>query len=113
MIAGDAGTWLNQAITSQPGVFQVELDATPSDGGIDAVVGLSDGRVVGFSALAAIVRFNPIGIVDVFNFNQYRADVAYPWTPGTSYHLSFRGDLRTRLYSVAIRPTTGGTEVAL
>src|SRR5262245_49242077 len=51
------GAWWNEDFPETSGRFRVELDATPSADGLDAVVGVSDGEAGGFTALAAIARF--------------------------------------------------------
>src|SRR5687768_15657095 len=51
--------WFNQTFPEQRDMFHVELEATASARGIDAVIGLSDGAASHWNKLAAIVRFNP------------------------------------------------------
>jgi hypothetical protein len=111
-VAGAGGGWSNQTFPEQAKMFHAELDATPSAGSIDAVVGLSDGSASSFSQLAAIVRFNSAGTIDVRSGSSYRADVAWPYQPGTSYHLRIDIDVRTHSYSVWLR-TFGSSYTAL
>ncbi|HEX8107484.1 MAG TPA: hypothetical protein VF516_07130 [Kofleriaceae bacterium] len=59
------GPWTNQPFTEQTQIFHPVFAATPSASSIDAVVGLSDGPAADFTDLAAIVRFNPDGTIDV------------------------------------------------
>src|SRR5215470_7903385 len=83
--AADGEEWTSQAFAAQTGAFAVELFATPSASPIDAVIGFSAGPASWFPQLAAIVRFNPDGAIDVRSGSGYQADVAFPYTAGTSY----------------------------
>ena len=103
LIAGAGGTWSNQTFPEQAAMFHAEFDATPSTGLIDAVVGLSAGGTSSFPQLAAIVRFNPAGTIDVRSGSTYQADVAWPYQAGTSYHFRVDVDVRTHSYSVWLR----------
>lgn len=102
------GPWWNQTFSDQAGRFHVELDATPSASSIDAVVGLAAGTASGFTQLAAIVRFNPAGTIDVRAGSSYRADVTQPYTAGTAHHLRIDVNVRTHTYSVWLRNSFGG-----
>jgi hypothetical protein len=97
------GVWWNQEFPEQRAAFVVELDATPSATGLDAVVGLASGTAASFSALAAIVRFNAAGAIDVRAGSAYRADVAFPYAAGHTYHLRFSLDVGAHSYSVQVR----------
>lgn len=111
MIA-DTSTWSNQTFPEQAKMFHAEFDATPSAGSIDAVVGLSDGSASRFSQLAAIVRFNPAGTIDMRSGSTYKADVNWPYQADTTYHLRIDIDVRTHAYSVWLR-TFGSSYTAL
>ena len=99
--AGDGFT--SQAFAAQTAQFSAELDATPSIAPIDSVVGLSDGAATQFSQMAAIVRFNPSGTLDVRDGSTYRADVALAYAAGATYHFKLDVDLVAHRYSVAVR----------
>lgn len=99
------GLWTNQPFTEQTQIFHAELDATPSGSSIDAVVGLGDGPAAGFADLAAIVRFNPGGTMDVRSGSSYRADVVRSYTGGTDYHFRLDIDPAAHTYSVWLRET--------
>lgn len=99
--------WWSAAFPPQTGRFHVELTATPSAGDVDAVIGLSRGAASHWAHLAATVRFNPAGFVDARAGNVYRADVAYPYFPGTTYFVRFDVDLGARTYSVWLKTSAG------
>jgi hypothetical protein len=99
--------WWNQPFAQQTSLFQVELDATPSASSIDAVVGLADGNAASFAQLAAAVRFNPGGTIDVRAGSTYRADATQPYVVGTHYHFRLEVDVRTHTYSVWLRDAGG------
>jgi hypothetical protein len=107
-LATTAGTFSNQAFPEQLAMFHVELDATPSASSIDGVIGLGDASATAFGQLAAIVRFNPAGTIDVRSGSTYRADLAWPYQAGTSYHLRIDIDVRTHTYSVWLRTSGSG-----
>lgn len=92
--------WWNQPFSEQAGRFHVEFVATPSASNIDAVVGLSNGAASGWPKLAAIVRFNPSGMIDARAGNTYRADRAYPYYAGQAYRVRLDVSLTSRTYSV-------------
>jgi hypothetical protein len=95
--------WWNQAFPEQTGKFHVELGADVTTPNMDVVVGLSDGAATKWASLAAIVRFNTQGTIDVRDGATYRADVAYTYYANTRYYLRFDVDVRTHRYSVWIK----------
>jgi len=95
--------WWNSAFPRQSGRFHVELTATPSAGNLDAVIGLSQGGASQWARLAAIVRFNAEGFIDVRSGNEYRADSAYTYRAGATYFIRFDVDLSTHSYSVWLK----------
>ncbi|BET66786.1 hypothetical protein ASA1KI_17040 [Opitutales bacterium ASA1] len=90
--------------------FEAIFDVTPQ--GSDATVALSNGPSTGYAGLAAIVRFNTSNQIDVRNGGTYAADVAMPFTAGTTYRVRFWVDLPARTYSVFVQPS-GGNEVRI
>ncbi|HEY0190515.1 MAG TPA: hypothetical protein VGC42_05290 [Kofleriaceae bacterium] len=108
-------SWNNRVFDPQTSGFQLELDATPSVTGLDAVVGLSNVLADEFNDLAPTVRFNPAGVIDVRNNAAYGAAVSYPWAAGTTYHFLLTIDLlgTQPSYSVDVRPTSAATYVRL
>jgi hypothetical protein len=95
--------WWNQAFPQQSGRFHVELTATPSADDLDAVVGLSRDAAAQWASLAAIVRFNAEGLIDVRAGNEYRADAAYAYHAGVTYSIRFDIDLQAHTYSVWLK----------
>jgi hypothetical protein len=97
-----ADPWAGQAFGTQTGSFGVDLTATPSEAGVDAVIGLSNGPASGFTNLAAIVRFNADGAIDVRAGSAYQADMSVLYTPGTSYRFHLDIDVFAHTYSVVL-----------
>jgi hypothetical protein len=97
--------WWNQGFPDQARRFHVELDATPSTVGLDAVIGLSDGAATDFARLAAIVRFNASGTIDARDGDTYRATSSIPYSAGQAIHVRIDLDVRTHRYSVFLRFT--------
>jgi len=107
------GAWWNEDFPEQSGRFRVELDATPSADALDAVVGVSGGEAARFTALAAIVRFNAEGMIDVRDGSGYRANAAYPYVAGHRYHFLILIDTSAHTYWVSVREGDGDyTEIA-
>lgn len=102
-VASAGGPWWNQGFSDQTKRFHVEFDATPSTVGLDAVVGLADGAATGFTRLAAIVRFNASGAIDVRDGDTYGAIFNFAYSAGTTYHVRIDVDVRTHKYSVFVR----------
>ena len=94
----------SQPFAAQTTQFTAELDATPS---VDSVIGLADGAATQTSQLAAMIRFNPSGAIDVRDGSSYRADVAVPYASGTTYHFTLDVDLAAHQYTVAVREADG------
>jgi hypothetical protein len=94
--------WTSQPFAAQTGRVHVEMIATPSESPIDAVVGFSNGPASWFPDLAAIVRFNPSGMIDARAGSEYRADVEFPYTRNASYRIRVDIDIGRHVYSVGI-----------
>jgi hypothetical protein len=105
------GAWWNQAFAEQTGLFHVEFSVTPSATNVDAVIGLSNGAATKWTSLAAIVRFNPQGKVDVRAGGEYRADRDYAYQAGSRYNLRVDVDVQARTYSVWINTWQDGPPV--
>jgi hypothetical protein len=99
----DAGEgFVAAAIATETGRFTATFEATPSIDAIDAVFGLSSAAATRFTDLAAIVRFNPAGFVDVRNGGGYAAAVRYPFRGGATYHVAMYVDVASHAYSVSV-----------
>src|SRR5262249_46843673 len=79
-----ASAWQSTSFAPQAATFTAEVDATAASA---AAVALSLGPQTAWSGLAAIVRFNTAGTIDVRNGGAYAAAVTVPYTVGTSYHV--------------------------
>jgi hypothetical protein len=101
--------WTNRPLQVLTGRVHAELLATPSESPIDAVVGFSDGAASWFPDLAAIVRFNPSGAIDVRAGSDYQADAEFLYTAGTSYRFHIDIDIGRHIYSVAVDDPAGGS----
>ncbi len=97
-----SGGFANRSFASQAVSFTASFTATPNANNVDGVVGLSAGPAAAFSALAAAVRFNPQGTIDVRNGNGYAADVTVPYTAGTPYSFTVVVDVLAHTYAVAL-----------
>lgn len=81
-------TWTATALPApQSAPFTFTFSAVPPTGGLDAVVGLSAAVPAGYGDLAAMVRFNSAGAIDVYNgaTSVYTADAMMPWSAGSQY----------------------------
>ena len=105
-------SWINTAISSESSPFQLAFDATPAQNDENVVIGLSNGAAAAYTDLAAIVRFNPTGQIDVRNGSNYQADATVNYTAGTSYQFQLILDPTTHTYSVYVTPA-GGSEILL
>src|SRR5262249_44554673 len=104
-VATAGGPWWNQGFPDQARRFHVEFDATPSTVGLDAVIGLADGAATAFTELAAIVRVNASGTIDVRDGDTYHASSNLPYTAGTTYHI--RIDLHARTHRCSVFARSG------
>jgi alginate lyase len=104
-----SGAWQNTAFANQTGAFTVQFDATPSAGGMNGVVGLSNGSQTAYAGFAAIARFNPSGDIDARNGGAYAAASTIPYQAGVSYHFRMAVDIGTHTYSIFVT-APGGAE---
>jgi hypothetical protein len=92
----------NQTFSQQTGTFSADFTATPSAAPIDAVMGLSSGASADYTRLAAIVRFNPSGTIDVRAGGTYRSDTTVRYVAGQPYRFHFDVNVRSHVYSVSL-----------
>lgn len=95
-----ASGWVDGAFGSNSGTFSVDVDATPASGDEDALVGLAANAPSTYADLAAIVRFDTNGKLDVRDGDTYRADADFSYRPGERRHLRFDVDTVNHTYSV-------------
>jgi len=96
----------------QTGAFEVSFDATPLADKIDVFTGISAKAPSTANDVAAIVRFNDAGKIDVRNGNQFRADQAIDYSSNKVYRVRMVINVASRTYSVFVTPP-GQAEVSL
>ncbi len=96
----------------QTGTFEVSFDATPLQDNIDAFTGIGAMAPREAGDVAAIVRFNEHGTIDVRNGGAFRADQKLGYSGNKAYRVRMVIDVKSRTYSVFVTPP-GETEVAL
>ena len=102
-----SSVWQNQSFASQSGVFTASFDMIPNAGDIDGVTVLSAVSAQSFTDGAAIVRFNTTGSIDARNGSSYAADVAVPYTAGSTYHVRIAVNVPNKAYDVYVTPLNG------
>jgi hypothetical protein len=102
--------WQNRSFSNQSGSFTVQFDATPGIGGMDGVVGFSNGSASAYTSLAASVRFNTSGNIDARNGGGYAAGATVPYSIGTSHHFRLVIDVATHRYSAYVRIGSGSEQ---
>jgi hypothetical protein len=101
--------WANQAFGAQTGKVGIDFSATPSASPIDAVAGFSNAAAAQFTDLAAAIRFNPDGQIDVRAGSVYRSDLRVPYSAGTTYRFHIDLDIAAHTYSVQVASGSGAT----
>ncbi|UXI66777.1 polysaccharide lyase [Tahibacter amnicola] len=102
------GGWSNYPVATQTGSFTARFNATPSQNGIDALVGLSNGAQTAFTGLAAIVAFDSTGHITARNGGVYPASTI-PYSAGSTYYFRLDVHVSTKTYSVYVT-SPGGSE---
>ena len=95
---------------SQTGTFSAAFDATPQASAADSSVGLSQNAPAAYTDLAAIVRFNPSGTIDVRNAGFYAADYTQPYSANATYHVVMVVNVAAQTYSVYVTPPGGSQQ---
>ncbi|MEX0886561.1 MAG: PEP-CTERM sorting domain-containing protein [Phycisphaeraceae bacterium] len=85
----------------------VTFDVTPNADNMDGLVGLSRGQPTAWPHLAAIIRFNTSGHIDVRDGNVYTADLDLPYDASDTFLVRMVIDPATQTYSVYITPEVG------
>lgn len=94
------------SIATQTGVFEAAWDVTPT-AGTDSGVGFSPlTSPAGWASMATITRFSG-SVIDVRDFDAYRADAVMGWTAGSTYHVRTIVDVPAKTYSVFVTGPTG------
>ncbi|HTZ73232.1 MAG TPA: choice-of-anchor D domain-containing protein, partial [Candidatus Aquilonibacter sp.] len=79
---------------------------------IDGVAGFSLGAASGYTSLAALVRFNQSGTIDVRNGANYTADSTIAYAAGSTYHLQMVINPAAHTYTVYVTPP-GGSQTTI
>src|SRR4030095_13254615 len=101
-IALPSGGFVNETFGARANAFRASFKVTPSADRMDGVVGLSLRAAYAFSDLAATVRWNPDGFIDVRGANAYAADVPIPYMSGETYKVDVLVDVIAHVYSVFV-----------
>lgn len=127
MATANTAQWQHMAIPpvqnggyhTQPGMYSVEMTATPQTGNGDLLLALAQGPQTSWRNLAAIVRFNTNNTIDVRDGDVYRADTAIQYLPNQDYYVRIEVNLYAHTYSVFVLPgysyepfRSGGTQIA-
>ena len=86
----------------QTGTFEVSFDATPLQDNIDAFTGIGAITPREAGDVAAIVRFNEHGTIDVRNGGAFRADQKLGYSANRPYRVRMVIDVKSRTYSVFV-----------
>lgn len=93
----------NLLFTPEDVILTAAFEVTPAAPGTDAVVGLSRGLASEFADLAAGVRFNADGVIDVRRGDTYAADRVLGYRVGERYGVEVIANVKTKTYSVLVR----------
>jgi hypothetical protein len=96
----------------QTGSFEVSFDATPLADRIDCFTGIAAAIPRDAGDVAAIVRFNEHGTLDVRNGGAFRADQNLGYSANKVYRVRMVIDIAKKTYSVFVTPP-GQPEVPL
>jgi hypothetical protein len=96
--------WQNTAFAAQSGLFTAQFEVTPAAAGIDGITGLAATSAAAYADLAAIVRFNPAGLIDARNGDAYAALTPLPYVAGSTYRVRMVVNVPTHTYSVYVTP---------
>lgn len=96
----------------QTGTFEISFDATPLADNIDAFTGIGAITPREAGDVAAIVRFNEQGTIDVRNGGAFRADQNLAYSANKAYRVRMVINVKSKTYSVFVNPP-GQPEVPL
>lgn len=104
LVSSGPGTWQGLPFTSETGSFEITFDATPGTNLENTLTGLSQTLATDYTSLAAIIRFNPAGNIDIRNGANYQADNVIPYSANTLYHFRLDVNLINHTYSAYVTP---------
>ncbi len=96
------GTAINTPIPGQTGRFVAEFDAVASDDSINGGLAFSEHLAGAWGQLSTIVRFTPMGKIDVRNGNMYESLSDYKYYKGRTYHFNMYVDILSQTYNVTV-----------
>jgi hypothetical protein len=103
--AAPGGGFAQHPFAPQSLAVTAAFSVFPEQAGIDGVVGLSAGAASRFNDLAAAVRFNPSGTIDVRNGNAYTADEVVSYSANQRYDIVLVVDVLGHAYSAFVNGT--------
>ncbi len=107
------GTYKNFDLSStQSGSFMATFNISPRANNIDAATALAGATVSTYNDMAAIIRFNPAGQIDVRNGSNYSADSVLNYEANKVYQVRMEVHVANHSYSVFVIPDGAG-EVTL
>lgn len=93
----------NQALTqTYSGSVRVTFDATPAASLINATAGVSSSSATSLTSLAAAVRFNSTGTIDVRNGSTYTAATSVPYSGRILYHFILDINISTHTFNAYV-----------
>ena len=92
--------------------FELSFEATPLADKIDCFTGIAESEPRRAADVAAIVRFNDTGTIDVRNGNSFAADQKLGYAAGKTYRIRVAVDMAKKTYSVFVA-AAGGAEAVL
>lgn len=104
--------WQNKPFTTQTGTFTTTFYVIPLQNYADAVVGVSNAAVSDYPGMAAYVRFNPSGFLDVRNGSAFTAASSVPYSAGKRYDFRLVVRIPTHTYDAYVTPQ-GSAEITL
>jgi len=102
--SGSLSWTANQSFTVQTANFTATFTAEPNTANQDSVIGLSQAPATAYSQMAALVRFNSSGTIDVYkgSIANYAADATVSYSAGTIYAFTFIVNMTAGTYTVAL-----------
>ena len=104
-VSGSNTNWnAFQAFTAQTGTFVSTFTATPNTADQDSVIGYSQAPASAYGDMAALVRFNNTGHIDVYqgSLGNYTADTSVSYTADVTYAFTLTVNISAGTYTVAL-----------
>ncbi len=104
--------WVNLALPSYTGPFEMSWNFKPTALGVDVVMGVGEELAESYTELACIVRFMSTGIVDARDGSNYKAVSALAYQVDKIYQIRISVDVAAKRYSATVTPM-GGSPVVI